>query len=92
LRQSEWAEIRDLRDAYERLFVTVVEDGCAIGIFTAENPRLAVRAILGALNWITVWYRPDDSDGPPGRMGRQEIAESLAHFVVVGARGDAAKR
>ncbi|MGE0715620.1 MAG: TetR/AcrR family transcriptional regulator [Alphaproteobacteria bacterium] len=72
-----------MRDGYEALFVRVLEDGAKTGHFRPMTARLAVKPILGALNWLTVWYRPrpDDSDA-----SRAVIADEMVAFVVNGLR------
>jgi AcrR family transcriptional regulator len=91
-RDVAWAAIVERRDAYEHLFIGVLEEGQAEGLFATPDPRLTARALLGALNWVTVWFKPDAD--PQGRAAPDDIAEDLARFVVAGARdgGPAASR
>lgn len=72
-----------LRDDYEELFAEVLRDGMREGIFEEQPARLATKPVLGALNWLTVWYHP--------RRGETEedievIARTIADFVVKGLR------
>lgn len=70
----------DMRDEYEQYFADIVADGTRAGLFRDVVPRLAAKPILGALNWINMWYRPrPDSD-------IESIAEEFATFVVNGLR------
>lgn len=70
----------DMRDEYEQYFADIVADGIREGIFRDVPPRLAAKPILGALNWINMWYRPrPDSD-------IDKIADEFATFVVNGLR------
>jgi AcrR family transcriptional regulator len=83
-----WQDIRALRAEYEGLFTRVVEEGAGSGAFAVPDVPYAVRGILGALNWITVWYRP----GPDGKVDPESadrVADSLSEFVVAGVRGGA---
>jgi len=81
-----WRTIRKMREEYEELFRAVVEEGSEDGTFSTTNPRLTVRGILGSLNWITVWFHPDHQ--PQAKhVSKEEIAQTLAKFVVAGARG-----
>lgn len=84
-----WSGMGVLRDEYESLFTQVVEDGRASGEFTVTDVRNTVRAALGALNWITVWYRPDPS-GAVDLPVAERIADSVAQFVVAGVRQETA--
>ena len=63
----------ETRDAYEAKLRRLIRDGQAAGEFADDlDPRLAVFAVLGMINWINQWYRPD------GPLSPAEIAETLA--------------
>ena len=72
-----------LRDDYEELFAEVLRDGMREGIFEEQPARLATKPLLGALNWLTVWYHPRR-----GETGEDidVIARTIADFVVKGLR------
>jgi hypothetical protein len=42
------------------------------------EPKIAVFAILGAVNWIARWYRPD------GSLHAPELGEQFAEHLVGG--------
>lgn len=69
-----------MRDAYEQYFADIVAEGIRQGVFREVEPRWASKPILGALNWINMWYRP--------RAGEdvQRMADDFAVFVVNGMR------
>jgi TetR/AcrR family transcriptional regulator len=46
------------RDAYERVVRRVVEDGIRDRSFRPVDVKMTVLALLGALNWAVVWWRP----------------------------------
>lgn len=75
------AEVIAMRDAYEDLFRTVLQDGAAQGLVEDCDFSLAARGILGALNWITVWYKPEREEA---REARHRIAEQLSRQVLFG--------
>ena len=75
------AEVVAMRDAYEGLFVQVLKDGAAQGEFADLDCSLAAKGILGALNWITVWYRPRESDTADYR---EHVARQFARQTVQG--------
>lgn len=84
LRQRETLrQIIALRDQYEGLFVAVIEEGIAAGEVRELDARLVVKALLGALNWITVWYRQRETDSEASR-GR--IADEVAAYLIDGLR------
>jgi len=66
------------RDAYERAVRAIVAAGMASGEFARGDAALVTRAMLGAVNWTARWYRPDGAQGP------DEIAETLADYLVKG--------
>ncbi len=74
--QEELRQLRDLfltrRDYFEELFRAVVREGIAQGDFHAVDVPIFVKAMLGAHNWVGVWYR----DG--GRLNGSEIADRMA--------------
>ena len=47
------------RDRYERQLRRIIEDGMRDGEFRPGDSKVAVFVILGAINWIARWYRPD---------------------------------
>jgi AcrR family transcriptional regulator len=79
------AEVIAMRDSYEELFHHVVTEGIAGGLFTQLDPSFAVKSILGSLNWITVWYRPRETEAPDLK---ERIAKQLATQAVYGIATD----
>ena len=74
------AEVVAERDRYERGLREIVEAGVRRGEFRAVDPKLAVFAILGAINWIARWYRPE----PDGAVGPAELGAHFADHLVQG--------
>jgi AcrR family transcriptional regulator len=71
----------ELRDQYEKLWLDVVSEGIECGELRAFDAKFAVRLLLGALNWMTVWYRaaPGESDD-----NRRQIADNMADVLLGG--------
>lgn len=69
-----------MRDEYEQYFADIVGEGVEAGVFREVEPRLAAKPVLGALNWINMWYRPRDLSDV------DRIADEFATFVVNGLR------
>ena len=82
-------QVVGMRDAYEDLFHQVLEAGASSGEFAEADFRLASRAILGSLNWITMWYRPraDEASGY-----REHVAKQLTRQALSGVMPRTAKR
>jgi TetR/AcrR family transcriptional regulator len=58
------AEVIAARDRYEHALREIVRRGVVAGEFRPVDPKLAVFAILGAINWVARWYSPDGSIHP----------------------------
>jgi hypothetical protein len=71
-----------LRDEYEQLFADVIAQGRRKRELREVDPRLATKPLLGALNWISLWYDPGRGDF----ASRARLAEEYADFVVGGLR------
>lgn len=68
------------RDKFEGLVRGIVEEGIEQGVFACENPRLAVKTVLGVINWTIMWYRPGGGQTPA------EIADFNADLLIEGLR------
>ena len=66
------------RDRFENLWRDVVLEGVKKKIFHCPHPGLAVRAMLGSMNWILTWYRTD------GTLTIEEIADQIADLQFKG--------
>lgn len=74
--------IFEMRRKFEAYFADVVAAGIAEGVFRDADPNLLVKAALGSVNWMNVWYRP----GAPGDSAaeRERIAAELAEYALRG--------
>jgi AcrR family transcriptional regulator len=70
--------VQDRRDAYERAFREIIEEGIATGVFRPTDPKVSAMAILGAVNWTVKWFRPD------GGKTAREIGRECAELLVRG--------
>ena len=70
------------RDRYERAMRRIIGEGIAGGEFREVDPKIAVFAILGAVNWIARWYRPEGALHA-GELGRQ-FADHLVGGLTCG--------
>lgn len=66
------------RDAYERELRETIERGIRAGELRSTNAKIAVFAILGAINWIARWYRPE------GPFHARELGERFAEHLLGG--------
>jgi len=71
-------EVIAARDRYERALRRMIQDGIAAGDFRPTNAKTAVFAILGAINWIARWYRPE------GALQADELGREFAEHLLGG--------
>ena len=68
------------RDEFEHSYREVIETGIKAGIFRQVDSAIFTKALLGAHNWVSVWYRPG------GRLTGQQIAERMADTFLASLR------
>ncbi len=66
------------RDAFEEQFRAVVREGIARGTFRPVDVPIFVKTLLGAHNWVGVWYKPE------GRLNGAQIADLIADTMLRG--------
>jgi len=66
------------RDRYERALRRIIARGVADNEFRRLDPKIAVFAILGSINWISRWYRPE------GTLHADELGREFAEHLVGG--------
>jgi AcrR family transcriptional regulator len=74
-------EIVRLRDDYEQMFCEVMDEGIRAGIFEDIPARMLSKPFFGALNWVTIWYKPRRLQEPEELSA---IADMLADFAMKG--------
>ena len=66
------------RDRFEGLWRDVVNEGKHAKIFDCPDAGLAVRALMGTMNWTLTWYRAD------GSLSITKIADEYADLFLYG--------
>ena len=66
------------RDRFEALWRETIEDGVQEELFDCSEPALAVRALMGTLNWTLTWYRPN------GSLSIDQIADQYTSLFLHG--------
>ena len=66
------------RDRFESLWRDVVHEGVRAKLFTCSDVGLAVRGLMGILNWTLTWYRPN------GSLSIEKIADYYADLFFNG--------
>lgn len=66
------------RDQFDAGLRRLIDDGIRTGVFEPGDVKLLSFAILGSVNWIPRWYRPD------GPSSSREISDRFADYLVGG--------
>ncbi|MBI1853930.1 MAG: hypothetical protein HYR85_26635 [Planctomycetes bacterium] len=74
------------RDVYEAGIRRILREGMDKKVFVAHDPKLVTFAILGGINGIAAWYRPE------GKSGSDEIGKAFAELFVRGLTAPAPPR
>jgi AcrR family transcriptional regulator len=88
--RTELKRIVAMRDNNERLYLAVLEQGLASREFRSMDVRIAVKPLLGALNWTSRWYQPRKNET---QAEREAIAAEVARYAVQGLlRADSSRK
>jgi AcrR family transcriptional regulator len=75
-RMKEWSA---MDREYLELLESIIRDGIDEGEFAPlTNPRIATLGIIGSLNWLTHWYRPE------GPLRADAIADQFCDMFLAG--------
>jgi AcrR family transcriptional regulator len=66
------------RDKFEGLWRDVLNEGVRTNVFDLKDTGLAVRALMGVMNWTLTWYHPD------GKKSIEQIADEYSDFILKG--------
>jgi AcrR family transcriptional regulator len=66
------------RDKFEGLWRDVINEGVRTGVFECPDAGVAVRALMGVMNWTLTWYRPN------GGKTIEKIADEYADLMFHG--------
>jgi AcrR family transcriptional regulator len=77
---QELDRIIEKRRRYESVITTMVVEGMSSDFSDDLDRKVAVKSLLGALNWTAEWYR---SDGPESAT---EIGTHLADTLILGLK------
>lgn len=82
LTADQQAQIFGHRRRYEELFRDILREGVESGEFRPLDVGATSDALLGMLNWMHHWYRPE------GRLTPEEIAEVFIDLALHGILAD----
>lgn len=70
-----------MRDAFEALFKQQAAAARAAGLLADLDVSIAVKTLLGGLQWSLIWYRPGTDDSP---ATRQRLADAMVQTLMQG--------
>lgn len=65
-----------LRDEFESGVRHLIDTGVSQGYYACDDAKLASLVMLGAINWLPKWYRPN------GNLAPNELATDMANFLM----------
>ena len=74
--QEQLELVLTLRKNYERLFDQIISIGIQNGEFQIKEATTARMFILGGMNWIQQWYKPE------GRLSTEEIILLYSDYII----------
>ncbi len=74
-------ELMTIRNDFEALFKSVAYEGVEDGSIRTSDVSVAIKAALGALNWICIWYRPRGGETHDDRL---ILAEKIVDTIMNG--------
>ena len=66
------------RDKFEALWRDVLNEGVRTKVFELKDTSLAVRALMGVMNWTLTWYQPN------GEKSIEQIADDYSDMLFHG--------
>ncbi len=74
--------VQTSRDKIDSLFRAMLQDGIDDGSLRADlDPKLASLVILGAVNWVGIWFRASGPDQPRD-IARAVVNDALRGYVT----------
>lgn len=71
------------RDRYEQLLRDILQAGMDAGELRGMDVRLAGHFVLGSINWMPRWYKPE------GALSAAGIADRFCDMIIDGIRAEA---
>ncbi len=75
-----WSEIANSRNQYEELLQELIREGATKGYFDVENEKVISFTLLGAINWVYVWYQER------GMHSAETVAEMMSDYLLRGLK------
>jgi AcrR family transcriptional regulator len=66
------------REHFESIWLQLLSEGQASGVFKLNDPAITLRLILGSLNWSLTWFNPS------GRLSPESFGEQVGQLFLNG--------
>ena len=81
LPEGEREKINAAIKVYENLWLTVLQNGAAAGVFRTDlPPRIVLQGVFGMCNWTYKWFKPE------GRLSPAEVGDIFAQLLLGGIK------
>ncbi|MEJ5902240.1 TetR/AcrR family transcriptional regulator [Ochrobactrum teleogrylli] len=74
-------ELISIRRRFEDLFKQVIREGIEDGSIRHVDVSIAAKAVLGAINWLSIWYQPRSVDTDADRIA---LAKEIVGIQIKG--------
>ena len=74
-------ELISIRRRFEDLFKQVIREGIEDGSIRHVDVSIAAKAVLGAINWLSIWYQPRSVDTDADRIA---LAREIVGIQIKG--------
>ena len=79
--RQELDELIASRDRFEQLFKQQAAAARDAGLLQAPDLSVAVKTLLGGLQWSLIWYRPEIDDS---QATQERLADAMVNLLVQG--------
>ncbi|WP_273793321.1 TetR/AcrR family transcriptional regulator [Brucella anthropi] len=76
-------ELISIRRRFEDLFKQVIRDGIDDGSIREVDVSIAAKAVLGAINWLSIWYQPRSAETENDKIA---LAKEIVGIQINGLR------
>ncbi|MBO1042371.1 TetR/AcrR family transcriptional regulator [Brucella pituitosa] len=76
-------DLISIRRRFEDLFKQIIRDGIDDGSIREVDVSIAAKAVLGAINWLSIWYQPRSAETESDKIA---LAKEIVNIQINGLR------
>lgn len=76
-------ELISIRRRFEDLFKKTIRDGIDDGSIRGVDVSIAAKAVLGAINWLSIWYQPRSTETESDKIA---LTKEIVNIQINGLR------